>query len=143
MCLLLKIKVHIIYESLAFCPKCIADDNLFNLSATYTSRSDFTSLYWTDTGLFWSSNPDALAIRHENVYKSKTFLAGTLISNCWAGYRMQYLNELSKHMPLDIYGKCGSKKCAEKFDCRTYITEKYKFFFAFENSVCNGYITEK
>ena len=66
-----------------------------------------------------------------------------MISNCHSQYRTDYLKELSKHMPIDIYGECGSKKCPPDIDCRTYITENYKFFFAFENSVCNGYITEK
>jgi alpha-1,3-fucosyltransferase len=31
----------------------------------------------------------------------------------------------------------------ESGDCRAFIAESYKFFFAIENSICSGYITEK
>ena len=72
------------------------------------------------------------------------------MSNC-AQHRVAYLNELAKYLPIDIHGKCGKFKCPESLDpsrsaeikCREYISQKYKFFFVFENAICNGYITEK
>ena len=46
-------------------------------------------------------------------------------------------------MSLDIFGACGSHACPKSGDCRTFIAASYKFFFAIENSICSGYITEK
>jgi alpha-1,3-fucosyltransferase len=45
-------------------------------------------------------------------------------------------------------GNCG-RPCPKTFDngteagCKLIIAHKYKFFFAFENSICQDYITEK
>jgi len=47
--------VHVIYESPIHCHLC--DDptfeGFFNLTASYIKESDFTSLYWTDSGIYW------------------------------------------------------------------------------------------
>ena len=49
-------------------------------------------------------------------------------------------------MPVDIYGKCGTKKCGDslrmgskgkKDDC-TELMSKYMFYFSFENSICKS-----
>ena len=51
-------------------------------------------------------------------------------------------------MGVDVYGKCGAS-CPTRFadgsegDCRAVLARKYKFFLAFENSVCDEYVTEK
>lgn len=66
-----------------------------------------------------------------------------LISNCnAANHRLNYINELKEFIPVQIYGGCD-KACPSSVDCREYIGKNYKFFFAFENSVCKDYITEK
>ena len=58
---------------------------------------------------------------------------------------MEFAKQLSKHIALDIYGKCGSMKCplTKKRECYTKLKRDYKFYLAFENSNCKGYITEK
>lgn len=60
------------------------------------------------------------------------------------------MHELNKYASVDIYGNCG-KKCP-KLDkdgepiignCRDFLIKEYLFYFAGENSMCKGYITEK
>lgn len=59
---------------------------------------------------------------------------------------MEYVQELQKHIPVDIYGKCGSLPCANAsgtFPCDYKIATDYKFYLSFENSICTDYVTEK
>ena len=66
-----------------------------------------------------------------------------LISNCnAANLRLEYIKELKKFVPVQLFGSCGDS-CPESSDCREHIGRNFKFFFAFENSVCKDYITEK
>ncbi|CAL4098692.1 unnamed protein product, partial [Meganyctiphanes norvegica] len=52
---------------------------------------------------------------------------------------------LAAHMSIDIYGKCGYLECPRKDQsgCYEMLERDYKFYMAFENSICNDYITEK
>jgi glycoprotein 3-alpha-L-fucosyltransferase len=67
------------------------------------------------------------------------------VSNCNdRNGRQQYAHELQKHIPVDIYGKCGTKKCPRYTDtCYEMLDRDYKFYLAFENANCKDYITEK
>ena len=59
---------------------------------------------------------------------------------------MEYVEELMKYIPVDIYGKCGDYPCANKsgtFPCDYKVATNYKFYLAFENSICVDYVTEK
>lgn len=70
-------------------------------------------------------------------------LGAALISNCGANSnRDALIGEMKKVLrEVDVYGKCGIS-CPVQ-DCRQYLGTKYKFLFAFENSLCQDYITEK
>jgi hypothetical protein len=61
--------------------------------------------------------------------------------------REAYAAELGKYIPVDIWGKCGNFSCGNKYqrgDCDKEILNKdYKFYLSFENSICEGYVTEK
>lgn len=126
-----------IYESPVHCFYCDKYENVFNLTATYTKDSDFTSIYYTDSGIDWSDTPKASGTSR----KKGARLSTALVSNC-APNRLAYLNELKKYIDLDIYGKCG-RACPTNTNCRQHILDSYKFIFVFENSICNDYITEK
>ena len=65
--------------------------------------------------------------------------------------RLKYIQALQNHTTVDIFGLCG-EPLPEDHRLRggTEITmtakqniNKYKFYLAFENSYCNGYVTEK
>ena len=63
--------------------------------------------------------------------------------------RLIYIRQMQNHMPVDIFGGCG-QKCPNTFkdgresrDCKLIIATEYKFYLAFENSICKDYVTEK
>lgn len=42
--------------------------------------------------------------------KRRDVLVTVLISNCAVKYRMDFITELQKYIPVDIYGKCSNNK---------------------------------
>ena len=75
-----------------------------------------------------------------------------LVSNCWAKKRNQIFHELQYYLPSDRvhkYGDCSRLKdpcrgvLRSNETCLENFTRRYKFYAAFENSRCQGYITEK
>jgi alpha-1,3-fucosyltransferase len=133
--------VHVIYESPVNCHLCDKfNSSVFNYSATYTPESDYSSIYWTDSGLYWDLNTNFDPA--VDFSRNKTQKVAALISNCdfQTSGRNEYLQELKKTIPVRTFGKCG-ETCPT--NCMEYISRDFKFFLAFENSLCNGYITEK
>lgn len=61
-------------------------------------------------------------------------------SHCDAEPRRAYIAELSKHLPIDIFGACGRREPAGGI---AQLAPKYKFLLAFENTISRGYVTEK
>ena len=85
---------------------------------------------------------------NRNYLEGKTGNIVGLMSACiyygMAGYetRRRYIEFLEKHgLKYDVYGKCG-KDCGAFSSCSA-ILRKYKFVIAFENSLCDEYISEK
>ena len=82
---------------------------------------------------------------YDAIYRKKTKFAFWLVSNCGRSVfsqRDQYVNELRKYIPVDVFGACGTPIGRNKRDLEVLFTQ-YKFYFAFENSFCHDYITEK
>ena len=76
----------------------------------------------------------------------KSRLVAWMVSRCAAASkRRDYVNLLQRYIPVDIYGKCGNHTCFPKFSrkCEHLLNTTYKFYLAFENSLCPEYITEK
>ncbi len=137
-----------VYESPVNCHLCTKFKNIFNLSATYTRESDFSSLYWTDSGLYWKDENIEDSFHFSSIPNdNKRKMAAALISNCLDrknDWRLKFIGILKRFIPVNIYGKCG-KPCPSNvvLDCREYIANNYKFFLLFENTHCRDYITEK
>ena len=79
-----------------------------------------------------------------------------VISNCDdKSKRLDYIRKIQKYINVDIFGQnsCRTKLCPRKVkinhafindtDCKEIIANEYKFFFAFENSLCIDYVSEK
>ena len=81
----------------------------------------------------------------KNYAKGKTKMVAWFVSNCGvSNERRKYANELSKHIQVDIYGKCGTLTCSRNDEkCFDKLKKDYKFYLSFENSNCKDYVSEK
>ena len=147
--------------------------NFFNWTMTYRRDSDFYSPYGWISPKTWdwhypsrdsipwdmymrnplkaeiSSDFSLKAVHDQIGQKSKKKVtAAWLVSNCFVyGYvnseREKYVDELRKHLEVDIYGYCGFRKCPKNVKCYEHIADNYMFYLSFENSLCTDYVTEK
>lgn len=79
--------------------------------------------------------------------KDKTKMAVIVESNCQdQSRRHRLVAEISKYIHVDQFGECSNNViCPKSYSqetCDNYINH-YKFYLAFENSICQDYITEK
>ena len=135
--------------------------NYFNWTMTYKLNSDIQLLYGRI-----EPGPTAPKTTEETLYligktrlpsaknyaANKTSPVAWIVSHCYTySSRETYANELSKYIPVDIYGKCGkSINCNRNQitwfpdpECYDMMEAKYKFYLSFENSICSDYVTEK
>lgn len=119
--------------------------NLLDMVSSYKPNSDFSGLYETSSSIRWS--PNVNYVSNYDYLENKTHFAVALISNCnmVTSKRLNYINELKKYVDVKVYGKCGepcessnSNKCS-----LDTLTKEFKFYFAFENSICDDYVSEK
>ena len=70
--------------------------------------------------------------------EKKTKLAFWVVSHCeTASKRELYVEALQQHLDVDVYGKCGTFECTgDNIDCFLHLADQYKFYIAFENSLC-------
>ncbi|XP_062699416.1 alpha-(1,3)-fucosyltransferase C isoform X2 [Aedes albopictus] len=75
----------------------------------------------------------------------KTKMGVQFVSHCGTiSKRDDLVREIQKLMSVDIYGKCGTLECPRGSPrCTEMLTTDYRFYFAFENSLCRDYVTEK
>ncbi|KZS06744.1 Alpha-(1,3)-fucosyltransferase 7 [Daphnia magna] len=87
---------------------------------------------------------DPTATERKSIGGNKKKLLAWFVSNCVTpSQREMYVEELSRYVPIDIYGKCGNLTCTDRSDCREMLRTDYKFYVGFENSLCTDYVTEK
>ena len=117
---------------------------LFNASFTYSYRSDIIMPYGKCIRKH-SSNLDTEYIVPD-IASMKTELVAWFVSRCTSQSRREdYVEELTRYIPVHVYGDCGQYNCSkdESLECDQLLVRKYKFYLAFENSLCEDYVTEK
>jgi alpha-1,3-fucosyltransferase len=118
----------------------------FNLTMTYRTDSDihwpYGSVEKTSTDL-----PREIEKKNKKYAKGKSKIAAWFVSNCFSeSHREGYVQELRKHIKVDVYGICGddpSLQCWDLDECYDMLESDYKFYLSFENSYCRDYVTEK
>ena len=119
-------------------------ESLFNVkfNKKYQYVFNHTMTYHTHSDIAYSIGG---CIRPSEYYwfRNKTKLVAWMASHCPTQTRREELvKELSKHIKVDMYGDCGSISCSKGELCEDTFRQ-YKFYLAFENSMCNDYVTEK
>ncbi|XP_076817782.1 alpha-(1,3)-fucosyltransferase 7-like [Clavelina lepadiformis] len=112
-------------------------NGVFNWTMSYRTDSDILYPYMVPY------QPSERTVAELIAHKTTKALGAWAVSNCYPSIRRQYITELSKYIPIDIYGRCSGKPLCREPECFAKILSKYKFYFAFENSKCKDYISEK
>ena len=80
-----------------------------------------------------------------SLLNKKTRGVAWFVSSCVTlSQREDFFQEVSRHISIDVYGKCGNLTCQPSNgpECDR-ILDDYKFYIAAENSLCADYVTEK
>jgi hypothetical protein len=132
------------YESPMHTRDLTSYNGYFNLTSSYRMDSDFPNFYRNgfDQRFTWTRNE---TFNKEHDYsRGKSEFAFALISNYRdKSKRLDYIDELRRHVPVSVYGSFGNKCPSGVADCREHLASRFKFYLAFENSICSEYITEK
>lgn len=137
-------------------------DNYYNLTWTYKLDSDIP---WTSftirnksghkvgpkLDMKWINpmNSTSEAVKKKLTRKSKA--AAWFVSNCRSkSPRLKIAEKIQNELQMyghrvDIYGYCGNLTCPKEShaDCLEILQEHYYFYFVFENSISEDYVTEK
>lgn len=140
--------VFVLYESPIHSGDFSRYNRLFNLTSTYKTDSNFSGFYENYSYMQWKFNVNFN--ESSDFYAGKIKFAAAVISNCGASSRrLDYIKEMQNHVSVDVFGKCG-KNCPTSYTnsktpggCKDILGSEYKFYLAFENSICQDYITEK
>ncbi|XP_053385727.1 glycoprotein 3-alpha-L-fucosyltransferase A-like [Mercenaria mercenaria] len=116
----------------------------FNWTMTY--NKDNTDIFLPYGEILKHKNEIKRNFKSLALSKNKTLLIIT--SRCQTdSKRMEYVEELKKYVDVDVLGRCGKKwNCGIPHihdDCFQILNTSYKFYLAFENSICHQYFTEK
>lgn len=115
--------------------------NAFNWSMTYHEGSDIYFPYGRVHQRILSP-----PINYTSIAKQERKPVVWFVSTCETQSRRgEYVEELQKYIPVDIYGECGNLVCEAKdsMKCLKEINDNYKFILSFENALCEGFITEQ
>ncbi|KAI8750651.1 alpha-(1,3)-fucosyltransferase C isoform X1 [Biomphalaria glabrata] len=121
--------------------------NKFDWTMSYRYDSEFWHGYVRMRPRVTPLSEDVMERQRKNwkqKFANKTKLVAWFVSHCPTdSLREKYVEQLSKHIPVDIYGKCGTLKCEDRKECLQLLDNDYKFYLSFENSLCVDYVTEK
>ncbi|XP_055933249.1 alpha-(1,3)-fucosyltransferase C-like [Argiope bruennichi] len=117
--------------------------NMFNWTMTYRKDSDIAIPYGK------AVRTNASSFDTNNVYslwRSKSKMAVWMVSHCDTDSRREdYVKELTKHMDVATYSECGVAVCPlnKTNECLKKFSKQFFFYLAFENAICDDYVTEK
>ncbi|XP_067945286.1 alpha-(1,3)-fucosyltransferase fut-1-like [Watersipora subatra] len=117
--------------------------NDYNATMTYT-RDAAVYFPWGET----LSRKGNTSIQTEMDYaENKTQGAYAYVSNCQgtAYERLPFMKSLANYINVEIFGGCTNNRPCLKGDseCEAVLHHPYRFYLAFENSLCKDYISEK
>ncbi|CAD5232803.1 unnamed protein product [Bursaphelenchus xylophilus] len=121
----------------------LVPDGLFNWVASYVPDADIVLPY----GRLVKRLPP---YKHDRDFKDdlvdivnrKTDGVFAYTTNCGTNSNKERIfEELRKYIQVDVYSKCGNSSCDSK--CFKSNLKKYRFYLAFESTVCDNYVTEK
>ena len=155
-----QIWVMYLLESPASSAKFYNVDDLINWTATFRWDSTIVTPYakfvsFPLTAPKYTSPVSTLNMKAEpvvsipptlkNYAAGKTKMVAWFVSNCYStNKRGEYVEELSRHLPVDVFGVCGKLSCPRSdHTCWLRLRRQYKFYISFENSNCDYYISEK
>lgn len=138
-------------------------NGFFNYTFTYKLNSDITWRFFVVTNkngeivapkvdVKWIDVDDMEPISDEIKRKlqTKSKAAAWHVSHCYTPSRREefvekLIPELARYkLNIDISGACGNLYCqAWTEECYTAIETDYYFYLAFENSMCDDYVSEK
>ena len=115
---------------------------IFNWTASYRKASDIYIPYSYVVPL-----EDKTKGKLINYAQKKNRFILTIISNC-ATSRIKLVQKLGEYVKVDVFGNCAklfnsTKTCPRSTKSCEQIKARYKFYLAFENSLCPDYVTEK
>ncbi len=125
--------------------------NFFNLTMSYRLDSDILAPYMmtVEKGAEEAARAESVEEARRRVRtRRKHRLVAWFVSHCdTQSQREVYVRELQKHIPVDIYGRCGPLTCSNKTQrdsvCLRMLERDYYFYLSFENALCKDYVTEK
>ncbi|XP_059139277.1 alpha-(1,3)-fucosyltransferase C-like [Physella acuta] len=116
-------------------------NHIFNLTMTYRVDSDIFVPYGQ---LRKKSKLGVERPNYSDLTRRKTRSVAWFVSRCHVpSLRAEYVKEMQKYIDVDIYGDCGMPCSRSEEPCLKNLTDIYKFYLSFENSICKDYITEK
>jgi hypothetical protein len=130
------------------------NSNSFNWSWTYRSDSDIVFSFGKVQPIDHQNYINYENFKDFNAFdtwRRKNKMIFWLSNDCETQSKREiYVNELKKHVDVDIYGKCGSNKCPQSSkeekqlnkECFKTLAKQYLFAIVFEDSYCKDYITE-
>uniref|UniRef100_A0A914IBR2 Fucosyltransferase n=1 Tax=Globodera rostochiensis TaxID=31243 RepID=A0A914IBR2_GLORO len=130
--------------TLMYFNRSIMTDTFFNTTVTYRTDSTVFMPYdslvriTADTPIEdrWTEDEVRQKVRN------KTKLALQVVSHCVVDSGSGFLTKaLQGMLNLDLFGSCGGRSCDT--NCYNSEMDNHFFYFAFENSVCPQYVTEK
>ncbi|XP_060065638.1 alpha-(1,3)-fucosyltransferase 10-like [Ylistrum balloti] len=130
--------------------------SLFNFTSTFKRESSYPLATMALPSVEWLKSMEFfLTANQKNNLQNEKRLAPVVFvhSDCNVpSGRDTYLKLLQKYVKVDVYGRCHANKKLpdhlqgmEKYQDKAFFRflAQYKFAFAFENAVCDDYMTEK